>query len=271
MINFQIIILNNYFYNFKFDSCNLMKFIAIIPSRYGSSRLPGKPLIKINGLPMVQRVYQRASQALRDVYVATDNKKIFDTVEGFGGNVIMTSKKHKSGTDRCSEAIDIIQKTTNKNFDVIINVQGDEPFIYPEQIIKVMSCFKNKKTQIATLVKPINNSEDIFNPNKPKVVLNKHNEAIYFSRSPVPFIKKDKEKDWIKHKFYKHIGIYAYRYDILKKITKLKPSYLEECEMLEQLRWIENKFRIKVEFTEHESISIDTRRDLQKLNKTGLL
>lgn len=248
-----------------------MKFVAIIPARYGSTRLPGKPLININGIPMVQRVYERAKQIIDDVYVATDDERIFEVVEGFGGKAIMTAKNHESGTDRCAEAIEMIHSKTKEKFDVIINVQGDEPFIYPEQISKVMSCFDDKGTQISTLVKPINNSEDIFNPNKPKVVLNINNEAIFFSRSPIPFIKNDKENNWIKHKFYKHIGIYAYRYDILKKITKLKPSYLEQSEMLEQLRWIENKFKIKVEFTEHESISIDTKRDLLKINQTGLL
>jgi 3-deoxy-manno-octulosonate cytidylyltransferase (CMP-KDO synthetase) len=248
-----------------------MKFIAIIPARYGSTRLPGKPLININGIPMVQRVYERVKQVIDDVYVATDDVRISEVVESFGGKAIMTAKNHESGTDRCAEAIEIIHSSYSEKFDVIINVQGDEPFIYPEQISKVMSCFDHKGTQISTLVKPINNSEDIFNPNKPKVVLNNNNEAIFFSRSPIPFIKNDKEIDWIKHKFYKHIGIYAYRYDILKKITKLEPSYLEKSEMLEQLRWIENRFKIKVEFTEHESISIDTKRDLQKINQTGLL
>jgi len=248
-----------------------MKFVAIIPARYGSTRLPGKPLININGKPMVQHVYERSKQVVDDVYVATDDKRIFDVIIGFGGKVIMTSKKHESGTDRCAEAIEKIHEDSEEKFDIIVNVQGDEPFIYPEQISTVMSCFNKKSTQIATLVKPINNSEDILNPNKPKVVLNLKNEAIYFSRSPIPYIKGNKEKDWIKHKFYKHIGIYAYRYDILKKITKLKPTYLEQSEMLEQLRWIENNFKIKVEFTEHESLSIDTKRDLMKINQTGLL
>ncbi len=248
-----------------------MKFVAIIPARYGSTRLPGKPLININGKPMVQHVYERSKQVVDDVYVATDDERIFDVIIGFGGKVIMTSKKHESGTDRCAEAIEKIHEDSEEKFDIIVNVQGDEPFIYPEQISTVMSCFNKKSTQIATLVKPINNSEDILNPNKPKVVLNLKNEAIYFSRSPIPYIKGNKEKDWIKHKFYKHIGIYAYRYDILKKITKLEPTYLEQSEMLEQLRWIENNFKIKVEFTEHESLSIDTKRDLMKINQTGLL
>ena len=248
-----------------------MKFVAIIPARYGSTRLPGKPLININGKPMVQHVYERTKQVVDDVYVATDDERIFEVIIGFGGKVIMTSKKHESGTDRCAEAIEKIHEDTKEKFDIIVNVQGDEPFIYPEQISTVMSCFNKKGTQIATLVKPIINSEDILNPNKPKVVLNLKNEAIYFSRSPIPYIKGNKEKDWIKHKFYKHIGIYAYRYDILKKITKLKPTYLEQSEMLEQLRWIENNFKIKVEFTEHESLSIDTKRDLMKINQTGLL
>ncbi len=249
-----------------------MKFIGIIPARYASTRFPGKPLVDISGKIMIRRVYEQAQKALDTVYVATDDKRIQKAVLNFGGNVVMTSKKHKSGTDRIAEAIDIISEKTNKKYDVIINIQGDEPFIYPEQIESVKKCFKLKRTQIATLAKPINNSKDIFDTNKPKLILNNKNEAIYFSRSPIPFVRGSKQADWIlKHKFYKHIGLYGYRYDILKKITKLKPSVLEIVESLEQLRWIENGYKIKVEETEYESLGIDTKKDLKRIYDTGLL
>lgn len=250
-----------------------MKFIGIIPARYASTRLPGKPLIQIAGKPMIERVYERSCKILEDVWVATDDERIFNVVKGFGGKVVMTSKKHRSGTDRCAEAIDLIHEETGLSFDVIVNIQGDEPFIFPEQIGTILTCFDEPGTEIATLVKPINNSEDIFDPNKPKVVLNNRKEAIYFSRSPIPYIrdKAKNQKYWIRHQFYKHIGMYAYRYQTLKEITLLEPSYLEQAESLEQLRWIENGYKIKVEFTEHDSISIDTKRDLQKINQTSLL
>lgn len=248
-----------------------MNILGIIPARYASTRFPGKPLVDIAGKTMIQRVYERSSIALEKVVVATDDKRIKKAVEAFGGKVIMTSKKHKSGTDRCAEAAEIYIAETKDKIDVIINIQGDEPFIYPEQIKSLANIFKKKRAQIGTLVKPINNASDIFDENKPKVVLNANKEAIYFSRSPIPFIRGEKRDKWIKHQYYKHIGIYGYRYDILKKITKLKPSYLENLESLEQLRWIENGYKIRVEETEHESISIDTRRDLKKLDEAGLL
>ncbi len=248
-----------------------MNIIGIIPSRYGSTRFPGKPLVDIFGKPMIQHVYERAKQALDNVFVATDDKRIFKIVEGFGGKVVMTTKKHKSGTDRCAEAADIIAKDYNLNADVIINIQGDEPFIYPEQIQTLAKLFDKKRTQIGTLIKPIINTEDIFDENKPKVIFNNKYEAIYFSRSPIPFVRGEKKDNWVNNRFYKHIGIYGYRYDILKKITQLKSSYLENLESLEQLRWIENGYKIKVGITEYESISIDTKRDLKKLHKTGLI
>lgn len=249
-----------------------MKVIGIIPARYASTRFPGKPLVDIGGKIMIQRVYEQSKKALDEVYVATDDKRIEKAVKAFGGKVVITSKKHKSGTDRLSEAIEIIKEQTGDDYDVIINIQGDEPFIYPEQIESVKKCFKLKRTQIATLAKPIINSKDIFDTNKPKLVLNNKKEAIYFSRSPIPFIRGTKNKDWIfKNKFYKHIGLYGYRYKILKEITQLKPSVLEMAESLEQLRWIENGYKIKVEETEYESIGIDTKKDLKRIFEAGLL
>jgi 3-deoxy-manno-octulosonate cytidylyltransferase (CMP-KDO synthetase) len=249
-----------------------MNFIGIIPARYASSRFPGKPLADICGKPMIQRVYEQAKSVLDDVYVATDDIRIQKKVKSFRGKVVMTSKKHRSGTDRCAEAVEIIQKRAKKNFDVVINIQGDEPFIHPEQITSIMKCFQSRNTQIATLLKPVNNLADINDTNKPKVVINRKNEAVYFSRTVIPYVRNAARGEWIKrHQFYKHIGLYAYRYDILKKIARLKPSPLELAESLEQLRWLENGFRIKVAFTEHESVSIDTPADLKKVRETKLL
>ncbi|HOY37916.1 MAG: 3-deoxy-manno-octulosonate cytidylyltransferase [Bacteroidales bacterium] len=249
-----------------------MKFIAIIPARYGSKRFPGKPLALINGKIMVQRVYEQALKAFEFVYVATEDTRIFDAVNSFGGNVVMTSKKHRSGTDRCAEAIRIISDTLKTSFDVVVNIQGDEPFIQIEQLNEIKKCFRSKSTQIATLIKPINNQDDIFNPNKPKVVINQKNEAIYFSRSPIPFIRGVKELRWItNHQYYKHIGLYAYRSGVLTEITKLLPSPLELAESLEQLRWIEYGYKIKTAFTEHESISVDTPKDLEQIRQIGLI
>ncbi len=249
-----------------------MNVIGIIPARYASKRFPGKPLVDIGGKMMIQRVYEQSKKALETVYVATDDKRIFEAVESFGGQVIMTSKKHQSGTDRVAEAVDNIMEETGLQYDVVVNIQGDEPFIYPEQIKSVVEAFKSEDTQISTLVKHINNSEDITNPNKPKVVLNANREAIYFSRSPIPYYRGEKENKWVTaHKYYKHIGLYAYRTDVLKEITQLEPSLLEQAESLEQLRWIENKYIIKTELTEFESVGIDTKKDLKKILETGLL
>jgi len=249
-----------------------MNFVAIIPARYGSTRFPGKPLININGKTMVHNVYLQASKVFETAYIATDDTRIFNEVISFGGKAIMTMKKHKSGTDRCAEAIEKIEVLENKEFDIIINIQGDEPFIKTEQLNEIKKCFKYKKTQIATLVKPINNKDDIFNPNKPKVVVSNNHEAIYFSRSPIPYLRGQKDNKWVsKHLYYKHIGLYGYRKDVLKTITKLAPSSLEKAESLEQLRWLENGYKIKVGYTEHESISIDTPRDVDKIRQVGLL
>ncbi len=255
-----------------FDKFCFMNFIAIIPARYGSTRFPGKPLVNINGKTMVHNVYLQASKVFDTVYVATDDKRIFDEVMKFGGNAVMTLKKHKSGTDRCAEALKKIEVIEDKKYNIVVNIQGDEPFIKTEQLLEIKKCFKSKKTQIASLAKPINNVDDIFNQHKPKLVINSNNEAIYFSRSPIPFVRGHKQEKWIsKHLFYKHIGLYAYKAEILDEITKLKQSPLEIVESLEQLRWIENGYKIKIGFTEHESISIDTPRDLEKIKQIGLL
>ena len=241
-----------------------MKFVAIIPARFASTRFPGKPLADMDGKPMIRRVYEQVKKALDDVYVATDDKRIFDTVIGFGGKAVMTSENHKSGTDRCEEAVSKI----DGDFDVVLNIQGDEPFIHPSQIQLLMDCFSSPDVQLATLIKPFR-AEDgfdvLFNPSSPKVVLNKNSEAVYFSRSVIPYIRDAVHTEWLnKHTFYKHIGIYAYRRDVLSEITKLPQSSLEKAESLEQLRWIENGYRIKVAITDHETIGIDTPEDMQK-------
>lgn len=249
-----------------------MNFIAIVTAKYNSAKFPGKPLVSINGKTIVHNIYLQAKKIFDTVYVATDDEKICIEVQKFGGKVVLTKKKHKSNTDRCAEAIEKIEKIEKKDFDIIVNIQGDDPFIKTEQLLEIKNCFKLKKTQIATLVKPINNQEDIQNTNKPKVVLNNKEEAIYFSRSPIPYLKGEKTNKWVsKHLFYKHIGLYAYRKDILLEITKLEPSLLEIAESLEQLRWIENGYKIKVAFTEHESITIETPKDLDKIKQIGLL
>lgn len=244
-----------------------MKFIGIIPARYGSSRFPGKPLADMAGKPMIERVYEQVKKALDEVWVATDDERILKVVESFGGKAVLTSPDHRSGTDRCNEAYSLI----GNDFDVVINIQGDEPFIQPQQIETLKACFSSKETELATLVKPFtkgDNFEVLFNPNSPKVILNKNSEAIYFSRSVIPYVRDVNHTEWLdKHIFYKHIGMYAYRADVLKKITLLPQSTLELAESLEQLRWIENGYRIKVGLTDIETIGIDTPEDMEKAVK----
>lgn len=243
------------------------RFLGIIPARYSSSRFPGKPLVKIGGKMMIQRVYEQVKDSLDEVCVATDDMRIIEAVRSFGGNVIMTSERHKSGTDRCREAM---LKREGK-FDVVVNVQGDEPFIQPGQIELLKSCFDDKKTQIATLVKPFSKEdgwEALSNPNSPKVIVNDKMEALYFSRSVIPYVRNYPQPEWFDHQiFYKHIGLYAYRADALTEITELEQSPLEIAESLEQLRWLENGYKIKVAVTQFETIGIDTLEDLDKAEK----
>lgn len=238
-----------------------MKFIGIIPARYASSRFPGKPLASLSGKIIIQHVYEQASHALEDVYVATDDKRIFNAVESFGGKAIMTSPNHKSGTDRIEEAIGII----GEDFDVVVNIQGDEPFINKSQIDTVCKCFADSNTDIATLGKRFDSIEALENPNSPKIVMDNHGYAMYFSRSVIPFIRGENKNNWLsKYPFLKHIGLYAYKTQILKEITKLPLSSLEIAESLEQLRWLQNGYRIKVGLTDFETIGIDTPEDLKK-------
>jgi 3-deoxy-manno-octulosonate cytidylyltransferase (CMP-KDO synthetase) len=247
-----------------------MKILGIIPARYASTRFPGKPLTIINNKLMIRHVYERAIKAksLTEVYVATDDKRIEDAVLSFGGKVIMTSEKHRSGTDRCMEAFEKLEKQ-GKSFDVVINIQGDEPYIHPEQIDLAASCFNNPDVNIATLAIKLTSEEELFNPNIIRVVFDIHKKALYFSRNPIPFVRNFEKKDWLaNHQYYKHIGIYAYRQQVLRQITMLDTSPLEQAESLEQLRWLENGYKIHVEITEFESIAVDTPEDLLKfLNK----
>lgn len=237
---------------------NKFSFIIIIPARFASTRFPGKPLVDITGKTMVQRVYEQAlkSGIADKVVIATDHEQIFSHVIEFGGEVVMTSSEHKSGTDRCSEALNKL----GGNYDVVINLQGDEPFIQPEQLQKLADCFSDENCKIATLVKKTGNIAAIENPNVVKVVKDVNDYALYFSRSTIPF-KREKERIVT---YYKHIGLYAYRIETLKEICSLKPSALEIAESLEQLRWLENGYKIKVAETELESMSIDTPDDLAR-------
>lgn len=246
-----------------------MQFIGIIPARFQSTRFPGKPLVMLGEKPIIQWVYENAKKALDIVYVATDDERIYRAVEAFGGQAVYTSPNHQSGTDRCAEAA---QKVAEQlDFDVVINIQGDEPFIRPEQVEGLKACFNSPEAEIATLIKPITNSEEITNINRPKVVINKNSEAMYFSRSPIPFVRDNAPEDWInRNTFFSHIGMYAYRFDILLELTKLPVGVLEKAESLEQLRWLENGYRIKTAQTSFENIGIDTPEDLENAKKLVL-
>ncbi len=245
-----------------------MKILGIIPSRYASTRFPGKPLAMIAGKSMIQRVYEQASKSpsLTKVIVATDDSRIFENVQSFNGNVVMTSENHLNGTSRCWEALE----QNGESYEVIVNIQGDEPFIDPEQIDQVAKLFESNDIEIGTLVKKIQSKEELFNPNVVKAVFDRQKKAMYFSRQAIPFLRDKQPGEYIaNHDFYKHIGIYGYRFDILKKIVKLKPAVMELAENLEQLRWLENGFKINVQITNKEAVSIDTPEDLLKLTNSA--
>ena len=244
-----------------------MNFIGIIPARFQSTRFPGKPLALLGGKPIVQWVYENAQKALDAVYVATDDERIFRAVEAFGGKAVYTSPNHQSGTDRCAEAAQKIAEELK--FDVVINIQGDEPFIRPEQVESLKACFSSPETEIATLIKPIIHAAEITNINRPKVVIGKNQEALYFSRSPIPFVRDSKPGEWLlRNQFYSHVGMYAYRFDVLLELTKLPVGILEKAESLEQLRWLENGYRIRTAQTTFENIGIDTPEDLENARKS---
>lgn len=239
-----------------------MKYIGVIPARYASTRFPGKPLVMLGGKSMIERVYEQVAGVLDETCVATDDERIFDAVKAFGGNVVMTSTEHKSGTDRIQEAVTKI----GNGYDVVVNIQGDEPFIQRSQIETVCRCFDDEITQIATLGKPFgNNFEAIANSNSPKIVIDNRGYAMYFSRSVIPFIRGKQTEEWAEaYPFVKHIGLYAYRREVLAEITQLPQSSLEIAESLEQLRWLQNGYRIKVGLTDVETVGIDTPEDLQR-------
>ena len=241
-----------------------MNFIGLIPARYASTRFPGKPLAQLGGMTVIERVYRRVSEVLNEVYVCTDNQRIVDVVLSFGGQAVMTSSDHRSGTDRCYEAFQRI----GSDADVVVNIQGDEPFIHPSQLRVLMECFSDPSTQIATLVKPFtiqDGLEALENPNSPKVVVDAQMHALYFSRNVIPYLRGIDKQEWLqRHTFYKHIGLYGYRAPVLSEITSLPQGKLEKMESLEQLRWLENGYTIKVGITQVETIGIDTPEDLQR-------
>ena len=242
----------------------MMKFMAIIPARYASTRFPAKPLAMLDGKIIIQRVYERVAKVFPRLCVATDDERIKSAVEAFGGVAVMTSTAHRSGTDRCYEAF----CKMGADADVVVNVQGDEPFIAPSQLQTIMDCFNDPTTQIATLVKPFTHEasiEQIENPNSPKVVVSNDGYALYFSRSVIPYLRGVERTEWPKHHdFLKHIGLYAYKSDVLKQITSMPQGDLEQCESLEQLRWLQAGLRIKVGITDVETIGIDTPEDLKR-------
>jgi len=242
----------------------LKNTIGIIPARYGSTRLEGKPLVDICGKTMIQRVYEQVKKALNNVVVATDDKRIFDVVKSFGGEVVMTSKNHTTGTNRCLEAFEIYQEQTDVIFDVVLNIQGDEPLLEPEQISSLIYCFEDNNTQMATLVIPSNSQEELNSG--VFVVFNKNNEAMYFSRAVIPVIRDENFNKWSSNNiFYKHVGMYGFTPKTLKEFANMQETNLEKNEKLEQLRWLENGNKIKIAVTLHNSIPVDTLEDVDKV------
>lgn len=237
--------------------------LGIIPARYASTRFPGKPLVQILGKSMIQRVYEQTlkSTLLTDVIIATDDARIYDHVIAFGGKVTYTKENHPSGTDRCFEAL----QNTKNNYDYVINIQGDEPFIDPSQIDALCNVCDGK-TELATLIIRVDSYNVLFDTGEVKITLNTNREALYFSRMVIPHIKGKPETEWHKHfTYYRHVGMYAYKNDVLQKITQLKPSALEQAESLEQLRWLENGYKVKCVITQFDSHCIDTPEDIEKV------
>ncbi len=241
-----------------------MKFTAIIPARFASTRFPGKPLALLGGRPVIQHVYEKAVQTLGEAYVATDDERIARVVEDFGGQAVMTRTDHKSGTDRIEEAAEKI----GTDADVIINIQGDEPFVDASQLQTLQALFDDSETQIGTLGKRFDTMEAAENPNSPKIVCDRRGFALYFSRSVIPFVRGQERTAWLEHyPFLKHLGLYAYRREVLREVTQLPQSSLERAESLEQLRWLENGYRIRVGLTDVETVGIDTPEDLERAER----
>jgi 3-deoxy-manno-octulosonate cytidylyltransferase (CMP-KDO synthetase) len=240
-----------------------MRILGVIPARYGSSRFPGKPLIDLKGKTMIRRVYEgaRKSGLLTDLVVATDDQRIVDEVEHFGGKVVMTATHHQTGTDRCAEVVDLIPES----YDVVINIQGDEPLVDPKQLDSLLEIFRDETVMIATLASRSIALPDLMNPNRIKVVVNHEHKALYFSRSPIPNYANAKGEPLDVYPFLRHIGLYAYRTEILKKISRLQPTTLEQVESLEQLRWLYHGYSIKVVETTIETPNIDVPEDVEKV------
>ena len=248
-----------------------MKFIGIIPARYGSTRFPGKPLVEIGGKSMIERVCIQASQSLPETVVATDDERIYDHVRSKGFQALMTSADHPSGTDRCAEALELAEESSGSKYDVVINIQGDEPFIQPGQIDLLKDCFTDPSVEIATLARKALTEEEINDPNLPKVVADGKMDALIFSRSPVPYLRTAEPGSWSRQAAHLiHVGMYGYRSDVLREITTYKPSWLESAESLEQLRWLENGKKIRIAITGEVSVSIDTPEDLERVNERFL-
>jgi 3-deoxy-manno-octulosonate cytidylyltransferase (CMP-KDO synthetase) len=236
-----------------------MKIAGIIPARYASTRFPGKPLALIAGKPMIQHVWERASEVLDELWVATDDDRIAAVVRSFGGRAVMTSSDHPSGTDRCCEAMELAASEAH----AVINIQGDEPFVRPEQLSALRDLIIQSDVQIASLMKKIEDPAWLTDPNKVKVVANNLGNALYFSRQAIPYVKGAPVSEWpSRQTYYKHLGLYAYKSDVLRTITRLAPSSLELAESLEQLRWLENGYQIRMGVTEIETPAVDTPEDL---------
>jgi len=245
-----------------------MNVLGIIPARYGSTRLEGKPLLDICGKPMIQHVYEQAKKLLEHVVIATDDMRIVKVVQSFGGEVVMTSPDHNTGTNRCLEAYRVYKKRLDVKFDVIVNIQGDEPLLDPEQIRLLISCFDERTTKMATLVIPVKNTESVLENDGVFVVVDKMKNALYFSRSVIPFVRDFEKSEWQKkHTFYKHIGMYAFKPQSLIQFSSLQQTSLELAESLEQNRWLEYGKKIKVEITEFQNIGVDTQKDLEKVRR----
>ncbi len=245
-----------------------MNYLGIIPARYGSTRLEGKPLADIEGKTMIQHVYEQASKAIEEVYVATDDSRIEEAVLGFGGKVVMTSSEHTTGTNRCLEAFEKVNAASEKKFDVVINVQGDEPLLVPEQLGELMACFEDSRTEMATLITPVIRMDDLFNESEVFVVYNKDQFALYFSREVIPHIHGMHKTKWLDNNTYhKHLGLYGYTTKALKTFAELPQTNLELTESLEQNRWIENGGNIKLAVTQFDSIPVDTIDDLERVRK----
>jgi len=245
------------------------KVVAIIPARFASTRFPGKPLVDLGGKPMIQRTYEqvKAVAGFDRIVIATDDQRIFDVALGFGAEVMMTAASHLTGTDRCAEVLSRL----GESVDYVVNIQGDEPFIEPEQLREIGAGFESG-APILTLIKKIQDQETLFNTNTPKVICDETGHALYFSRQTIPFLRGVEPFDWLsKHTFFKHIGLYAYRADVLPGLSALQPTSLELAESLEQLRWIQNGIQIKAIETQFETIGIDSPADLEKIQKMGLI